>query len=347
MTESGSAPGPTSKRRSRGELLLLLLGLTIAAVGLELVCRLIETHAPPKLGYAPVRGHRSREPQNAAGYRDTEHARVKPASVHRAVFLGDSFTYGVGVLLDDTYPKRVERALSASRAETWESLVFAVPGIDSEQEEQIFENEALAYSPDVVVLGYVLNDAEDENAAEIRRAAEWTEHEREKANPAWWRKSAFLSLVGDRLHATRENHDRIANHLALYQSNAPGFLSVRKSIARMASLCQDRHIPFVVLVFPLFANPLNDSYPFKSIHEKVDALCRSLGAHVVDLLPSYRDLDWHLLVVEGEHDEHPNEVAHRIAAQGLVAELSSILRPRAQPSKVGSYQPLAAGRADS
>jgi hypothetical protein len=38
----------------------------------------------------------------------------------------------------------------------------------------------------------------------------------------------------------------------------------------------------------------------------------------LDLLPFYRGLDWKLLVVEGGADEHPNEIAHRIAAEALL-----------------------------
>lgn len=126
---------------------------------LEGLAWLAERAQPPKGGYSPVRGGRSHEPMNSAGYRDVEHPKEKPAGVRRAVFVGDSFTYGAGVLLDDTYPKRTERALSISRSEKWESIVMAVPGVGTAEEAKTIEDEAFAYSPDVLVLGYVLNDA--------------------------------------------------------------------------------------------------------------------------------------------------------------------------------------------
>jgi hypothetical protein len=289
-------------------------------------------HAPPeKGGYSPVRGRRSREPRNSAGYRDTEHAKEKPAGVRRAVFVGDSFTYGVGIELDDTYAKRAERGLSAARSEKWESIVLAVPGVDTEQEEVILENEGFGYSPDLVVLGYVLNDAEDPGAAEQRRARDWTEAEALKRTHPFWRRSALLSLVADRLHATVENRARIENHLALYRDGAPGFAAVKKSLNTMAARCRERGVPFIVVLFPLFANPLDDGYPFTSVHQKVGAVARSAGASLVDLLPYYRGMDWRLLVVEGALDEHPNELAHRIAAQALLAALESMPLPPRKP----------------
>jgi hypothetical protein len=265
---------------------------------------------------------------NEAGYRDIEHGKEKPPGIHRAVFVGDSFTYGAGVLLDDTYPKRTERALSFDRSERWESIVMAVPGLDTAEETKIVEDEVFAYAPDVVVLGYVLNDAEDPDAAERRRAADWSEREEGKKHAPLWRRSALLSLVSDRLHATQQNRERIENHMALYREGAVGFRAVSKSLERMVTLCREKGVPFVVVVFPLFANPLDEHYPFASVHEKVAAVARSKGAIVVDLLPYYRGMDWRLLVVEGALDEHPNELAHRIAAQALVSALEATVLPR-------------------
>ena len=116
---------PGNRGRGRGEVLLLLFGLGLAAATIEGVARVAERVQPEKGGYSPVRGHRSREPLNTAGYRDVEHQKEKPPGVHRLVFVGDSFTYGAGVLFDDTYPKRTERALSMARFEKWESVVLA------------------------------------------------------------------------------------------------------------------------------------------------------------------------------------------------------------------------------
>src|SRR4029077_19643629 len=133
----------------------------------------------------------------------------------------------------------------------------AEPGIDTEQEQVILENEGLAYSPDLVVLGYVLNDAEDPAAAERRRAADWEEAQAERLTHPLWRQSALLSLIADRLHATREDRRRIPNHLDLYKEGQPGFVAVKKSIDAMAERCRQVGVPFVVVLFPLFANPLD------------------------------------------------------------------------------------------
>lgn len=319
-------------RRSRGEILLLLVGLVLAAGVGELLVRAAVKAQSSKGGYSPVRGRRAWEPVNTAGYRDEEHTREKPAGVRRVVFVGDSFTYGAGVLLDDTYAKRTGRGLSSARRETWESIVLAVPGYDTEQEEALVEKEAFTYSPDLLVLGYVLNDAEARGAAEHRRAQEWAEAEALRTTPPWWRRSALLNLVAERLRAERENRRRIENHLNLYRDGAAGFRAAKRSLGNIAATCRERGVPFVVLLFPLFANPLDERYPFESIHRKVEAAARDAQALFVDTLPYYRDMDWHLLTVEGARDEHPNELAHRIAAQALLAALEGVpIPPQPRP----------------
>ena len=93
----------------------------------------------------------------------------------------------------------------------------------------------------------------------------------------------------------------------------------------MGGLCRARGVPLVVAIFPLFGNPLDERYPFEQIHAKVADAAGRAGARVVDLLPAYRGLRWDLLVVDGVDDEHPNEIAHRIAAGVLLRELDSVV----------------------
>ena len=60
---------------------------------------------------------------------------------------------------------------------------LAEPGMNAVQQVSRLDSEGLAYGPDVVVLAYVLNDSEDEDAAEARRAADWAEEEGREQDP--------------------------------------------------------------------------------------------------------------------------------------------------------------------
>jgi hypothetical protein len=127
--------------------------------------------------------------------------------------------------------------------------------------------------------------------------------------------------VGGRLFATIENRRRTRNYLSMYEDGASGWKAARAALARIGALCRERGVPFVVVIFPLFGNPLDESYPFRAVHQKVARAAADAGAQVVDLFPSYEGLRWDVLVVNGAADEHPNEIAHRIATDVILHAL--------------------------
>jgi hypothetical protein len=312
----------------RGEIALLGVSFLVALLLGEGTVRLL-VPAGKGTGYAPVRADRQgRGPVNARGYRDVERAISKPAGVRRVVCIGDSFTWGVSVLVDDAWPQRVERALSRERGEAWEAVNLAEPGLNAVQEASRLDSEGFAYGPDVVVVGYVLNDSEDEQAAEARRAADWAEEQRLGPSPSLLDHSALARLVRARVWATIENRRRVEGFRSMYADDYAGWTAARRALKAMGGMCRGRGVPLVVAIFPLFGNRLDHRYPFADVHAKVAAAAADAGARVVDLLPLYRGLDWKLLVVDGADDEHPNEIAHRIAARGIARAVAEVV-PRA------------------
>lgn len=315
-----------SPRARRAELLLLTLSLLFALGLAEGAVRLLGVNRPQATGYAPVNtNRRAMRPHNAAGYRDLERPLDKPPGTRRVLCLGDSFAWGASVEFEDALPQRLERGLTRRRRERWEVVSLALPGMNTVDQEAQLEQEGFAYHPDVVLLAYVLNDSEDATAAEARRAADWAETRRQARPPSLLDHSALLRWVRGRLWATAENRRRVRGYLSMYADGAPGWVAGQRALEHMGALCRARGVPFVVAIFPLFGNPLDAGYPFESIHAKVADAAGKAGARVVDLLPSYRGLRWDVLVVDGVDDEHPNEIAHRIAANALLHELDAVI----------------------
>jgi hypothetical protein len=308
----------------RAELLLLLGSVAFFLIVAEAAVRLLKADKPLPTGYAPVdTNRRFMRPKNSRGYRDLERTVAKPPGVRRVVSLGDSFAWGASVEFEDAYPQRLERGLRRRRREPWQVVNLPLPGMNTVDEAAQLESEGMAYGPDVVLLGFVLNDSEDANAAEARRVAEWAEPKQKP--PHLLDHSALYRLVSTRLWATAENRRRVSGYKSMYADGAPGWIAARAALRRMGGLCRERGVPFVVVIFPLFGNPLDDRYPFPEIHAKVAQAAADAGAKVVDLLPAYRGLRWELLVVNGADDEHPNEIAHRIAANVILHALDDVV----------------------
>lgn len=316
----------------RAELVLLLGSIIFFVVVAEGALRFLGLADPRPSGYAPVNTkRRGMAPTNSRGYRDLERTLEKKPGVRRVLSLGDSFAWGAGIEFDDTYAQRLERRLPRRRGEPWEVVQLALPGMNTVDQASQLHEEGLAYAPDVVVLGYVLNDSEDSEAAEARRARDWAEEKREKRAPHFFDRSALFRLVATRLWATAENRRRIAGYHAMYRPDAPGWIAGQKALKLMGSLCTEKGIPLLVVIFPLFGQPLDASYPFPDLHAQVAQAAAAAGARVVDLFPVYQGLRWDLLVVDGVADEHPNEIAHRIAADAIVKALDEVV-PRSGPA---------------
>lgn len=308
----------------RSEIVLSLFSVAVVLLAVEGAVRLLALDRPRPLGYAPVNtNRRAMRPKNDRGYRDWRRSLTKPTGTRRVLSLGDSFAWGASVEFEDAYPQRLERALTRRRRETWEVVNLALPGMNTIDEAEQLRQEGFDYNPDVVLLGYVLNDSEDAHAAEARRAAEWAAPPPPFGGPL--NHSALFRLVRTRLWATAENRRRIAGYHSMYADDAPGWRAAQQGLDQMGQMCRAHGVPFVVAIFPLFGNPLDQTYPFASIHEKVTRAAALAGAHVIDLWPVYRGLRWDLLVVNGVDDEHPNEIAHRIAANALLHALDTIV----------------------
>jgi len=94
---------------------------------------------------------------NSAGFRDTKNTLRKKPGIKRIMVIGDSFTFGVRVNLEDTYPKQLEELLNKSNM-ACEVINCGVIGHNMWQHYEMLRNKVLPYEPDLVVLGLFQDD---------------------------------------------------------------------------------------------------------------------------------------------------------------------------------------------
>ena len=80
-------------------------------------------------------------------------------------------------------------------------------------------------------------------------------------------------------------------------------------------LAKERGFKLAVVIFPEFRQ-LEGGYPFEKIHALVRRTCDGFGIPVLDLLDTYRGDDTAALWVH-RIDHHPDEIAHRMAAEAI------------------------------
>ena len=96
---------------------------------------------------------------NSHGFRDHEYSVEKHPGVIRIAALGDSITHGYGVHVDETFHKQLEAILNNGvQPRKYEVPAFNVNVGDTQKAIETYENVGRLFHPDVVILGFCLND---------------------------------------------------------------------------------------------------------------------------------------------------------------------------------------------
>lgn len=319
----------------------LLTGLALAASSLlltlgvlELACRSGAFDNPqPRSTKVEVKA-RSTERQPGLRYSEP---RLSPAGdTFRILVVGDSFAWGDGVHLEDTFAHRLETRLDAvSRGTDFEVINWSSPGWNTIVEYRSVEANIDEIFPDLLLLAFVLNDPEpfDRNKLAVLRKGLRRREPRWPSSVYLYQHSRLYSLVWDRLENSRIHRAYTAYYYSLFEG--PDWKGCLRSLAKFRDLTHDRSIPMVLLVFPIFDSPMDDSYSYGALHAKMREVGQSLGVPVLDLLEAYRGIDVYRLAVVPYTDAHPNELAHRIAADAI---LDYLVRGRLVPRV--NYKPL-------
>jgi hypothetical protein len=105
----------------------------------------------PELGWVPLADYSSEGVStNSRGLRGkTEHAVPKPPGTRRIVVIGDSFTWGLGVRDEETWPAVLGTLLPDAQV-----INLAVTGYGTDQQFLRLQQEGFRYEPDLVIVGF-------------------------------------------------------------------------------------------------------------------------------------------------------------------------------------------------
>lgn len=255
---------------------------------------------------------------NSAGFRGPDLSASKPPHTLRIAILGDSFAFGEGVKDDDVAARRIERRLNERSACAIEVLNFGTPGYDTVDEAKLVEHPVMDARPDIVVVWYFLNDAEA-----VGTMGYLTGYQKAQFLP-WYREfSALARLIGSRLDMNASGSHLVGDYLRAYRDDSRGFAGVKEGLARISEVAHRSGARVALFVHPILYR-LDDRYPFAGIHAKVLAAARGAGMEAFDLFDAFRGRDGVSLWVHPS-DQHPNEEAHRIAAEFAAERLLPLL----------------------
>ncbi len=258
---------------------------------------------------------------NNYGFRDDDFTLARNENI-RIAFLGDSFCWGNGVEKVDMLASLMERWLNerAVAGQKYEVYNFCLGGYNSAGQAALYDHVVRHFQPDALVIWYVLNDV---NIPQ-NRFFNW------KLTDGWnwlkpWRERLrvvdFAVAPVDRI----VNHRRLLKNAdAAYENGHPGYESVARAFERIHGLNADYGVDSILAIFPWLVRLDMESYPFLKAHRVVETLAEEEGLEVLDLLPAFLGKNAEDLWVHPV-DQHPNDIAHEIAARAAFELLASRL----------------------
>jgi lysophospholipase L1-like esterase len=279
-------------------------------------------------GFIVTPQYRHRFSTNSKGFRGTnEYAVPKPPGLFRALALGDSVVCGYGVEDDQTFCAKMERKLSPSRR--LEVLNLGIPGFGNAEELIQLEQVGFEYQPDLIILGYFVNDHFENITSDLYRLQEGKLFRNERASdPAFFLRDRLSRIPGYNFFC---QHSYLLNFLRLKASNFfrgrvgqkhmagsyTGENPDERQIALTAALidqiigaCSKRGIPVVVLNIPMQEN----GQWMKNM--PTEKLALSEQAKIVDVAKEIWNQEpiWNIAHTEGYH---PKEKGHELIADWL------------------------------
>jgi hypothetical protein len=297
---------------------------------------------------------------NSVGFRDAEHAKAKEPRTIRVLGLGDSFTFGWGVALEQTFLKQLEAGLQQRTQRPVEVFNMAVPGWGLNQYYIALKEYGIAYQPDVVVVGYWTDDLNGPPADKLGAVPDST-----------WEGERQAPLRGGALHHLRvfnffyhladdikyRNRSRRIAHLHDAQARRaewtkrPQYLitdpgpeatakygrQLRDHLLRIRKLTTDHGASLAVVLIPDYAQLFHPE--FQHINRVMKETADQLGIPLIDMTPIYEATEGTRPNYFWPLDGHTNKVGHKAIADALLPLACDLLKER----QMGCHQSSPSG----
>ncbi|RLB41272.1 MAG: hypothetical protein DRH30_07165 [Deltaproteobacteria bacterium] len=254
----------------------------------------------------------------------------KAEGTRRVLFLGDSFTYGLGVAEDESFVSIVRERLAAQRDEQLQAFNGGIPGSMTEHWRLLFEKMGAEYEPDVVVTVFFLRDGVEGLTTRglighVRKELQ----ERSRTSVAY-QISALYRLVAAAL-AQRRLSDWYLGWIETGYVGPPEqtaeWRRAQETLLELREQTERSGGRFVLVIFPVLFGLDQDEYPVQAAVDAIEDFAQRHDIPVLSLLPTYRGMHAPDLWVSAL-DQHPNVDAHRLAADAIVPFVSEQLAPR-------------------
>lgn len=272
-------------------------------------------------GYFGTADHSLTYRVNNYGFRGADFEIARNARI-RIAAVGDSFCWGTGVEEADSFTFLLEERLNREEVlgETYEIYNFCLPAFNTVDEVNLYEQVITHFRPDLLLVSFFLNDVSVSPQFGTERGAGGSAHSRERYRP----RLRLVEWIGRRIDTARARPTFIEGVKAAYERGQPGYEAALAELGRLGRLNRQEEVSTLLVIWPWLTNLEFSEYPFHEVHEAVARAVEVRGFEIVDLFGVF---EGHAAAHLWVHttDQHPNEVAHRMAANAIYERLAEVL----------------------
>jgi hypothetical protein len=279
--------------------------------------------------------------RNSKGWRDYEYAYEKEEGVFRIVALGDSVLNAHGVPQEDVYAKVLERKLNERESGHFEVIMLSLGALNTMHEAHLLEVEGVKYDPNMVLVGYIMNDPVGGPVKTIRDPPTGVGYkiklffkQSSLLLHSWQlvKRTAWQVMGWDLRFDAGGGHEKLeSDYYTEIHNDEKSWQNVVEGFTKIGRIASERQIPGVVVIFPLLHRFAE--YPWTELHAKVAEAAKREGLVVFDLVPTFSGIDEKEVRLGPGDYIHPNSIGHRLVGeavydflqnQGFVEETNAI-----------------------
>ena len=244
---------------------------------------------------------------NNLGFRNNFNVdKNKAADTKRIVAIGDSFTFGFGVLEEDTFLFQLGNYYLAKKQKI-EVINAAEPAAGLANYKEILHDKVSPLSPDVLLVGININDVTVFPTNLII----------EKISKRFDYKIRHYVLLLDFMFYTVEKNEsakeNLKNIIASYTPEKKE--EFRSFINDLKKYSEEKKTKVFIMIHPIYYD--FDQYAFTAIHQDLDLIVKESNLPYYDFLESFKGKSAEDYWIT-KNDQHPNEKAHQIYFEGLL-----------------------------
>jgi len=257
-------------------------------------------------------------------FREREFADKPAEGVYRIAVIGDSFTWGQGIVEGDRVTNILEQRLNQS-TKKFEVLNFGRSGAETVNHLEFLHDVVLKVSPDFVLLQWYINDVEEPDHS--KRPTGWRLPLPRALSRLLHKHSALFYLFESQwgsmqttLHLGESYDDYLRRRFL--NGDGPDSQAAYGMLAAFIADTQARGIPVGIVAYPdLNYDPgPNEAYALGFLIDRVMETCSKSKITCVDLRPTLIAVRPARRLWVNRFDDHPNRLANELAAEALLKQ---------------------------